>query len=119
MDLQEVMNQKVFAILGNTENPEKYAFQIKTAMKEAGYQVYAVPEALSSLNDISEDLDIIDLCIHPVKGLKLLQENRKPFRAVVIQPGAESPELISFLEEKHIPYLHGCLLQGLKKFPKV
>ena len=46
MDLQEVMNQKVFAVLGNTENPEKYAFQIKAAMKEAGYQVYAVPKEI-------------------------------------------------------------------------
>ena len=118
MDLQEVMKQKSFAILGDTLNPEKYAYQIKAAMLEAGYGVYAVGRELPSLNAIPGDIDIIDLCIHPGKGLKLLQENRKPFQAVVIQPGADSPELISYLEEHRIPYLQGCLLQGLKAYPR-
>ena len=118
MDLQDVMNQNSFAVLGDTLNPEKYAYRIKAAMMDAGYTVYAVGRELSSLNEISGDIDIIDLCIHPAKGLKLLQENRKPFKAVLIQPGAHSPELIAYLEENQIPYLHGCLLKGLEAYPR-
>lgn len=116
MDMKQIMAQKRFAVLGDTLNPEKYACIIKEKMTAAGYTVYPVGKELSSLNDIEGDIDIIDLCIHPVKGLALLQENRKPFQGVVIQPGAESPELITWLEEQHIPYINGCLLVGLSLY---
>lgn len=118
MELNEIMQQKRFAILGDTMNPEKYAYKIKHQMRDAGYTVYAVGKELSSLNDIDGDIDIIDLCIHPVKGLKLLKENRKPFRCIVIQPGADSPELLAWLDEQNIPYIHGCLLVGLSLYEK-
>ena len=118
MDLKEVMQQKSFAVLGDTLNPEKYACQIKEGMISKGYTVYPVGKELASLNDIEGDIDIIDLCIHPAKGLKLLQENKKPFNCIVIHPGAESPELLSWLEENHLPYVEGCLLVGLATYKR-
>ena len=118
MELKEIMEQRSFAVLGDTRNPEKYAYRIKKEMEAAGYRVYAVGKELASLNDIEGDLDIIDLCIHPVKGLKLLQENRKPFRCIVIQPGADSPELLQWLNEKGLPYIQSCLLVGLSRYKK-
>ena len=113
MNLKEIMDQSRFAVLGDTLNPEKYAYRIKNGLLEAGYTVFSVGKELASLNDIEGDVDIIDLCIHPAKGLKLLRENRKPYRCIVIQPGAESPELLAWLEQEKIPYLQGCLLVGL------
>ncbi len=109
MELKEIMEQKRFAILGDTLNPEKYACKIKHQMRDAGYTVYCVGKELSSLNDIDGEIDVIDLCIHPMKGLKLLQENKKPFRCIVIQPGADNPELLAWLNDRKIPYIHGCL----------
>ena len=79
MNLKEIMAQKRFAVLGDTLNPEKYAWQIKHKLLDAGYTVYAVGKELSSLNDIPDNIDIIDLCIHPAKSLQLLQKNKKPF----------------------------------------
>ena len=116
MDLREVMTRKNFAVLGDTLNPEKFACKIKNQMLDAGYNVYAVGKELASLNDIEGDIDIIDLCIHPVKGLKLLQENKKKFDCIVIQPGADSPELLAWLDENRLPYIHGCLLVGLRDY---
>ena len=113
MTMQEIMNFHRFAVLGDTLNPEKYAFRIKHAMLDAGYQVFAVPREIPSLNEISEDIDAIDLCIHPAKGLKLLQESRKPFKIIVIQPGAEDEALISWLDQEKLPYVRGCLLKTL------
>ena len=116
MDLKEIMEQKKFAILGDTLNPEKFAYKIKEKMQKSGYTVYSVGKELTSLNEIEDEIDIIDLCIYPVKGLKLLKENKKEFKCVVIQPGAENEELISWMEEKKIPYIHGCLLVGLSTY---
>lgn len=118
MDLKQVMQQKHFAVLGDTLNPEKYACKIKQQMLQAGYTVHCVGKELSSLNEIEGEIDVIDLCIHPARGLKLLQENRKPFQCIVIQPGADSPELLTWLEQEHLPYIHGCLLVGLSLFSK-
>jgi uncharacterized protein len=116
MDLKEVMNQKVFAVVGDTTNDEKYAFKIKKKMLKNGYEVFPVGKELTSLNDIPGDLDVIDLCIHPAKGLALMKECNKEFKAVVIQPGAESDELVQYLKDNKIEYLEGCLLLGLKQY---
>ena len=118
MDLKEIMQQNVFAVVGNTINEEKYACKIKNELIANGYTAYGVGKELSSLNDVPEEIDIIDLCINPVRGLQYMKECRKPFKAVIIQPGAESGELIGYLKEKQIPYLEGCLLVGMKLYPK-
>ncbi|WP_295586715.1 CoA-binding protein [uncultured Oscillibacter sp.] len=118
MELQEIMRQKTFAVVGNTQNPEKYAAKIKEGLLGQGYTVYAVGEELPSLNDIPGEIDIVDLCIRPDRGLALLKENRKPFRCIVLQPGADSPELLAWLDEQHLPYIHGCLLVGMRLYPR-
>ena len=118
MDLKEVMQQQSFAVVGDTLNEEKYACQIKNKMLAKGYTVYPVGKELASLNDIEGELDVIDLCIHPAKGLKLMQECKKQFKTIVIQPGASSPELVAYLEENKLPYIDGCLLVGLSLYAK-
>lgn len=111
MDLREIMSQKTFAVVGDTLNREKYAAKIKEGLLSQGYTVYAVGKELPSLNDIPGDIDIIDLCIRPDRGLALLRENRKPFRCIVLQPGADSPELIRWLD-RAAPALHPRLSAG-------
>lgn len=116
MDLQEIMSQRTFAVLGNTLDESKYAYKIKQGLQEHGYTVYSVGKEMESLNEIEEEIDIIDLCIHPAKGIKLLKECRKAFKCIVIQPGAESEEILSYLNENHLPYIEGCLLVGLSVY---
>ncbi len=118
MTLSEIMNQKVFAVVGNTVNPEKYAYKIKAGLLAHGYEVYAVGKELQSLNDIEGEIDVIDLCIHPAVGLSLLRECKKTVKCIVIQPGAESEELLAFLDEQKLPYIQGCLLVGLSVYAK-
>lgn len=116
MDLQEIMSQRTFAVLGNTLDESKYAYKIKQELLEHGYTVYCVGKELESLNEIEEEIDIIDLCIHPAKGIKLLKECTKNFKCIVIQPGAESEEILNYLNEKQLPYIEGCLLVGLSVY---
>ena len=118
MEMKEIMAQKSFAILGDTLNEEKYACKIKNRMLSAGYTVYPVGKELASLNDIEGELDVIDLCIHPVKGLALLKENKKKFKSLVIQPGASDEELIKWLDDNNVDYIDGCLLVGLSVYKK-
>lgn len=118
MDLKEIMQQNVYVVVGDTLNEEKYAYRIKHELLKEGYKVYSVGKELTSINDIEEPIDIIDLCIHPVKGLKLMQECNKEFKSIVIQPGAESEELLSYLKEKNYSFIEGCLLVGIRLYSK-
>lgn len=118
MDLKEIMQESTFAVVGNTISEEKYAYKIKNALLEHGYKVYSVGKELYSLNEITEEIDIIDLCINPIKGLELVKECNKQFKCIVIQPGAESKELLEYLNDNKIPYIEGCLLVGLKLYSK-
>ena len=73
MDLEQIMQMNTFAVVGDTLNPEKYAYKIKEGLLEQGYTVHSVGKELQSLNEIPGDLDIIDLCINPAKGIQLLR----------------------------------------------
>ena len=88
MNLQQEMAQKSFVVVGDTLNPEKYACKIKLAMMEAGYKVQSVGKELASINQTEGEIDVLDMCINPKKGLELLKEGKKNFKSVVVQPGA-------------------------------
>lgn len=77
MDLKDVMDQKKFVVVGNTLDEDKYAHKIKRKMLKNGYEVSAVGKELASINDVDGDIDVIDLCINPVKGLQLMKECKK------------------------------------------
>lgn len=116
MNLQEIMQQKNFVVVGDTLNEEKYAAKIKKGLIDKGFRVSSVGKELESINDVEEEIDIIDLCIHPVKGLKLMQECDKTFKCIVIQPGAGSDALVEYLNEQQYPWVDGCLLVGLAAY---
>lgn len=80
MDLKDVMDQKKFVIVGDTISEDKYAAKIKRKMIEKGYEVSCVGKELESINDVEGDIDVVDLCINPVKGLKLMKECQKILR---------------------------------------
>lgn len=118
MELKEIMQEEKFAVVGNTVKPDKYAYKIKVGLLENGYKAYGVGKELESLNDIEGDIDIIDLCINPVKGLEMIKNCKKDYKCIVIQPGAESKEIFEYLNENKLPYIEGCLLVGLDLYSK-
>ncbi|MFA6708441.1 MAG: CoA-binding protein [Fusobacterium sp.] len=116
MNLKEAMQMKNFVVVGDTVNEKKYAYKIKNQLLAKGYNVAAVGKELKSINEVEFDIDILDLCINPIEGLKLLKENKKKFKNIVIQPGAESEEIIKYLRENKLPYIESCLLVGLRLY---
>ena len=118
MTLKEIMNYNTFVVVGDTIRDGKYAKKIKEELLSKGYNVYPVHKELKSINDIDDDIDIIDLCINPVLGLNYIKECKKDYKCVLIQPGAESEELINYLKNNNIDYLEGCALVGLSLYKR-
>ena len=119
LDLRDVMKKDRFAVVGNTLAPEKYAYKIKEELLAAGYTVHGVGYELETLDQVPGELEVVDLCIRPERGLALLHACRKPIGCVVIQPGAGSDEIRELLTRQGIPFLDGCLLVGLRLYPRV
>lgn len=116
MTLEEMMGMKNWTVLGDTLNEEKYAYRIKMGLIEKGFNVECVGKEKASIDDVEMDIEVLDLCIHPVKGLKLLKETSRDIPAVLIQPGAGSEEIESYLRERGIPFLNGCALKGMDAY---
>lgn len=119
MTVEKLLEKKTFVVAGDTLNEEKYACRIKKALLDSGYTVYAVGKELESLDDVPVPFDVLDLCIHPAKGLALLQACTKPIPYVIIQPGAGSDGIMDYLDHEGIPYLDGCVLKGLENINKL
>ena len=116
MTLEDIMGKKNWVVLGDTVNEEKYAYRIKKELIEKGYIVECVGKEKNAIDDVEMDIEVVDLCIHPVKGLKLLMETHKDIPCVLIQPGAGSEEIESYLTEKGIPFVNGCALKGMEAY---
>ncbi|MGL4792027.1 MAG: CoA-binding protein [Anaerotignaceae bacterium] len=114
MELSQVMEQKTFLVVGDTENKEKFAYKIKTGLEEKGFTVFDTDKNFSNLENLPENIDILDLCINAGKGLQFMQNNKKNFKCIVIQPGAESEQLKSYLKSNGYTFIESCLLVGMK-----
>ena len=114
--IQEFLAQKKFAVVGATDNPEKYGNRIIINLKKRGYEVYPVNPKLkevegltcyASLSDIPVKVDIVDFVVPPAVTEKTLEECVKlGLNRVWLQPGSESEAAITFCFENNMKVVH-------------
>lgn len=122
MQAQELLNYKNWVVVGDVGNPSKYAFRILNSLKNAGFNVEGVnPRDTSgnyhkSLKEVSYKIEVIDLCINPITGLKVVQEAKElNINKILIQPGAESQDILNYCKDNGITAIEGCALVELSR----
>ena len=120
MNANEFMKFKNWAVAGDVLNKQKYAHRIKMSLKMAGFNVSGMKPGLSeegaypSLKEVPHDIDILDLCINPRVGIEVVKEAKElGIDKILIQPGAESKEILDFCKENNIEAIEGCALVEL------
>lgn len=119
--IKEFMAQKRFAVVGATDNPEKYGHQIFKNLKSRGYEVYPVNPRLkelegircySSLADIPVKVDVVDFVVPPAVTEGILRECKKlGLSRIWLQPGSESEAAILFCQQNDLKVVHGvCVM---------
>jgi hypothetical protein len=109
------------AIVGATDNPGKYGYVIYRDLKHKGFEVYAVnpgretvdgDPAYRSLSDLPVKPTIVDIVVPPKTTLGVLEKAKElGYTNVWVQPGAESPEVMSYLTENDFNYLaNACIM---------
>jgi len=118
----EFLDYKNWVVVGDILNHLKYAYKILNSLKESGYNAVGLnpsiknEEVYSNLSDIPYKIEILNLCINPNKGIKIIQEAHElKIDKILIQPGAESPEILNFCRENGIQAIEGCTLVELRK----
>lgn len=119
------MKYKNWVVVGDVVNEGKYACKIKRRLEEAGYRVSGVKPGLSqegvypSLKEVPYDIEVLDLCINPKVGIEIVKEAKDlAINKILIQPGAESQEIIQYCKNNGIEAIEGCVLVELSRLKK-
>ena len=121
--IQEFMKQKKFAVVGATDNPQKYGNQIVKNLKSRGYEVYPVNPRLkelegfrcySTLADVPVKVNVVDFVVSPEATEEILRQCKKlKLNRIWLQPGSESETAIAFCHENNLKVVHSvCVMMS-------
>ncbi len=111
----------VIAVVGATDNPNKYGAVIYRDLKAKGYNVYPVnptrdtvddDPAYGTLADLPETPDIVNIVVPPPRTLRVLdQAEELGIKNIWVQPGAEDEAVMKRLEHGPFQYLaNACIM---------
>lgn len=109
------------AVVGATDDPEKYGSVIYRDLKHKGFRVFPVnpnrptvdgDRAYPSLADLPEPPTIVNIVVPEPQTLQVLAKARElGFTNVWVQPGAGGSAVIDYLDEHGFTYLaNACIM---------
>ena len=128
MDIASLLSEPetTVAVVGATDNPSKYGSVIYRDLKRKGYTVCPVnpnrsrvdgDRAYPSLEELPDAPSIVNIVVPPsVTMLVLVESLDLGFMNVWLQPGAESPQTIAFLQENDFNYLANACIMVQSRF---
>jgi hypothetical protein len=115
--IKEFIDQRRFAVIGATDNHEKYGYRIFKNLRSRGYEVYPVNPRLNELEgircysrlaDIPVKVDVVDFVVPPEVTEQILKDcKRLGLRRIWLQPGSESEAAIAFCKNQNLKVVHG------------
>lgn len=121
MEAKEYLKFKNWCVIGDVGNEKKYANRILNKLIKNQYNAVGISlkegeNTYKTLSQVPFRIDVIDLCINPVKGIEFIKEAKElSINKILIQPGAESYEIIKFCKENNIEVIEGCALVELSR----
>lgn len=121
MNIKEMIQLKNWVVIGDVTNTSKYAYKILEKFKRKNYVVAGVhpkggENVFKTLTEVPYKIDAIDLCVNSKLGLEMLKEaNLLGIKNILIQPGAESKEIMDYCREVSMNAIEDCALIQLKK----
>lgn len=118
-------NNRTFALVGVSQDREKYGYEVFEALMTKGYQVYPINpkyeevdghHCYSSLDDLPERPDVVVTAVPPAVTEKVVQSCARLGVGVVwMPPGSWSEQAVQTCEEQSIEEIHDiCLVSALR-----
>ena len=118
--LEEAVQKKIWAVVGATNNKEKFGCKIYNRLVKAGYEVYPVNPGLTEIDGAKcypsiEELPVIPEVVNVVVPPKIAVETvkaaaEKGTKIVWLQPGADKQEVVQAAQEAGIEVIKDCVL---------
>lgn len=113
--------EATIAVVGATDNTHKYGSVIYRDLKRKGYRVFPVnpgrdtvdgDPAYASVADLPVAPDIVNLVVPAEVGVQVVRQALDVgYDRIWVQPGAESPELLTLLQESDAEYIaDACIM---------
>lgn len=121
-----IPKDKIYAIIGASNNQEKYGHQVLNDLLSAGYKAIPInnkeefilgERVYHSLSKFTDTIDIAVFVVPPQVTESILREVKElGIKTVWLQPGSESDAAIRFCEENGIECVHdACIMIERKK----
>lgn len=105
----EFPKYRKWAVVGVSDDREKYGNKIYRDLRNAGYQVFAINPKLetvegdpcyASIKDLPETPDVVDLVVPPQVSSKVVDDCLSAgIKRIWFQPGSESEEAVQKAEQ--------------------
>lgn len=123
---REMLKKDSWAVVGVTEDTDRYGYKIWEILKEHGYRSYGVnpkyeeikgEKIYRKLSDIDEKIDVVDMVVSPRIGSDILDEaSELGIEYIFFQPGSYDDELVEKVETLGFKYLiNDCVYATLKE----
>jgi len=121
---QKMLEKKVWAVVGVSQNHEKYGNMIYKKLKRYGYKVYPVnpnyqtiegDKCYSSLSQLPEKPDVVNMVVSPNIGKSVIEEAADlGVEYIWLQPGTHNEEIVKLIDKKGMNAVKACVLMSLK-----
>jgi uncharacterized protein len=119
--IKEFMGCKRFAVVGASDNREKYGNKIVKNLKSRGYEIYPVNPRLqevegltcyASLADIPVKVDVVDFVVPSAVTEEILKQCKElGLSRIWLQPGSESKTALTFCRDNNLKMVYGvCVM---------
>ncbi|EGD48699.1 CoA-binding domain protein [Ruminiclostridium papyrosolvens DSM 2782] len=124
MNEEQMLEKKVWAVVGANQNPEKYGNRIYKKLKSRGYEVYPVnpgyetvegDKCYRDLSSLPQKPEVIDMVVSPKRGKTVIEEAAKlGIKNIWLQPGTYDDELLKRINELELDAVMACVLVALR-----
>jgi predicted CoA-binding protein len=121
--IKEFMAQKKYAVVGASDNPDKYGNKIVKNLKARGYEVFPVNPRLKkveglacyeTISDIPCVVDVVDFVVPPAVTEEVLKQCKESgLTRIWLQPGSESEKAIEYCRENNMSVVYNvCVMMS-------
>jgi Predicted CoA-binding protein len=122
----KMLEEKVWAVVGASDNKKKFGYKIFKFMHDLGLDVYAVNPGLteimgqkcySNLKELPVKPGAVNLVVAPTIGEQILHDCAiLNIKNVWFQPGADSDEIVATANQLGLNVVHhACVMTELRK----
>lgn len=124
--IDTILQLKNWAVVGATDNKEKFGYKIYKCMKDAGYTVYPVNPGVEeiegdkcypNLESLPTKPDAVDVVVAPRVGVQIIQQCAQlGINTAWLQPGANGDTVIETAKQLGLDVIHdACIMVEIRQ----